>query len=156
MGFNVNAGGAAGGLQQNFDLGKMDLGKLDLDKLGLDAKGGAGAAEAMKLLQKLAEMLGIDPQSGAGGKQVSGQAGGGPKGASGAGGAKGGGGSSGAGGMSIQDLLKQLKKLAQENPQALQQALGQVPGLAQAISSVALGAGGAGGGAAAGGGSVGG
>lgn len=114
---------------QNFGVGNCG----GVDALG---QGQNTQLDAQKLLQKLAEMLGIDPQSGDKASSQGCQGGGKAQGASGAGGA--GGGEAG----DLEDLLKKLRELAQKDPGALMQALGQMPGLAQALSGAMLGAGG--------------
>lgn len=110
--------------------GNFKIGQGSLDPLGQGQQGG-GVQDALKLLKQLAEQLGLDPQSGGkcqGGGQC--QGGGGAKGAG-----EGGGGD-------LEDLLKKLRELAQKNPAALQQALGQMPGLANALQGAMMGSGG--------------
>ncbi len=113
----------------NFGIGQHG----GVDALGIGQQG--VQMDAQKLLQKLAEMLGIDAQSGEKGCQ-------GCKGGQQAGGA-----SAAGGGEDLEELLKKLRELAQKNPAALQQALGQMPGLTQALSGAMMGSGGGAGGA---------
>jgi len=119
-------------MMQGITGGGQNLGFQGLDALGIGQQGQGGVQDAMKLLKQLADMLGINEQSGA---KSSGCQGGKCQ---GAGGAQGGGGEAGG----LEDLLRKLREMAQQNPQAVQQALGQMPGLANALSGAMMGGGG--------------
>lgn len=119
-------------MMQGITGGGQNLGFQGLDALGIGQQGQGGVQDAMKLLKQLADMLGINEQSGA----KSGGCQGGK--CQGAGGAQGGGGEAGG----LEDLLRKLREMAQQNPQALQQALGQMPGLANALQGAMMGGGG--------------
>lgn len=107
---------------------------LDMFGIGQDDQG-SGVQDILKLLKQLAGALGIDPQSGE-------QTGGGCQKAGGGQPASGGqqAGASDAGG--VEDLFRKLREMAQQNPQALLQALNQMPGLASALQGAMMGAGG--------------
>ena len=117
---------------------------------GLGAEGGENGImqQIKKVIEDLMKALGLDQQAeGQGGCQGCNKGGG-------AGGAQGAGGAGGEqGGGSPLDLLRKLRDLAKENPQAVMQALQQVPQLAQLLGGALPGQGGmdasAGGGAVA-------
>lgn len=97
----------------------------------------AGVQDVMKLLDQLKQALGMEEGGGKGCQGCKG--GGGSQGSGGAGGAD--------AGMSVEDIMRKLRELARQNPQAVQQALGQNPQLTQMLGGAVGGnmSGGAGG-----------
>lgn len=113
--------------------GGNNLATQGLDMLGIGPQGQAGGMQdMMKLLKQLADALGLDPQSG--GKQAGGCQGGGCN--------KAGGSESAGGAGSVEELMRKLREMAQQNPQGLMQALNQMPGLATALQGAMMGGGG--------------
>jgi hypothetical protein len=139
---------------QNFQQPAQFRGPNGLDpQQGLDGVGGPQGTD--KLLKKLEELLkkfmeAMQAQQQGGGPQQACGGGGGQK-AGGAGGAQKAGGADPL--YTLEELLKELRDLAQKNPEALQQFLQQNPQLAQMLGAQL---GNMGGGALMGGGGMGG